>query len=722
MVEDVCADLKQWLEQLANTLSIYHVHILDLEVGHRDMTEKAGLLETKLKDCQADRDDAMRRFNDMEARWNEEKMRKRAAALFGVKSAEEDPKIYSQAEVDEMYDQWRKDQVDPLLEEIKALKKAQRELLAKMQFMKQDRSMPIQEETSLLGQREITMLQAALTASSQRTHGELKPLLLRLGESIASGGLEIPEILRAIQAIPVLEIPESVETGSQVDEPTPVVASGSKDTELFQTGLKAAGKHVSPDLASLLVQLGQGFTDGSDLKRVVQMIQKLPLPVPIVLPEKPAMRSTGTNTMTPIAKETSETVQVEPGSERDFEGELRRLRESLEAQVRAAQAEAEKQRRRAEEAIKKLEEETQRLEQLIAELRRKLKELQALLEKAGLGNQVAELFQQAGLGDFLGGRDVFERLYRDALRRMRTQAEVQARLAEESSALFMRTLRDLAAHPLAAVDSLLTANEYANVIAPLQVLRFAAPVQEGDATKLMPREEEIKRPMRPMRFKTTSLLVDHADRPFSAARKEEDRKLKRAATMAAPLVPGHGISRPPGHPGHQAHPAHPAHPVHPASRAGGESRSPGNSGNSWRPGQNMITSRPLANGANWPGIAVEGRTFSRAGSGEEVWHDTSPDRSSLASPVSVSPSGNGNLEAKIAASKSLAQSDRSDPLSVPLLVSAIGPRPSGQQRSQSQLIPQRSQGSQGSQRAHRAPVPSSHVLRSAGSLCADAAR
>lgn len=72
--------------------------------------------------------------------------------------------------------------------------------------------------------------------------------------------------------------------------------------------------------------------------------------------------------------------------------------------------------------------------------------------------------------DFLGGRDVFERLYRDALRRMRTQAEVQARLAEESSLLFMRTLRDLSAHPLAAVDSLLTANEYANVIAPLQLV------------------------------------------------------------------------------------------------------------------------------------------------------------------------------------------------------------------------------------------------------------
>ena len=37
----------------------------------------------KLQDCEAERDDAMRRFDDMEGRWNEEKMRKRAAALFG---------------------------------------------------------------------------------------------------------------------------------------------------------------------------------------------------------------------------------------------------------------------------------------------------------------------------------------------------------------------------------------------------------------------------------------------------------------------------------------------------------------------------------------------------------------------------------------------------------------------------------------------------------------
>ena len=54
---------------------------------------------------------------DMETRWNEEKMKKRAEALFGVTTTEDDPKIYSQLQVDEMYEQWRKDQVDPLFEE-----------------------------------------------------------------------------------------------------------------------------------------------------------------------------------------------------------------------------------------------------------------------------------------------------------------------------------------------------------------------------------------------------------------------------------------------------------------------------------------------------------------------------------------------------------------------------------------------------------------------------
>lgn len=62
-----------------------------------------------------------------------------------------------------------------------------------------------------------------------------------------------------------------------------------------------------------------------------------------------------------------------------------------------------------------------------------------------------------------------------------------------------------------------------------QVLRFAAPAEEGDAAKLVPKESE-REIRRPMRLKTTSVL---ADRPASARREEDMKRLQRAVTVAA---------------------------------------------------------------------------------------------------------------------------------------------------------------------------------------------
>ena len=196
------------------------------------------------------------------------------------------------------------------------------------------------------------------------------------------------EILRLIQELDSLDRETqdaSVETEASISWPP-----GQEDMEQLLLAMRAAGRHTSPELAQLLEKLGQVVAEGQDMKRVVQQIQKLPLPLPIVLPERPAMRSTGVNT-TAIVKETP-LVSEALGEQRDFEGELRRLRETLEARIRAAEEEAERQRLRAEEALKRLEEETKRLEALIAELRKKLRELHALLEKAGLGKQ-AQGFQ-----------------------------------------------------------------------------------------------------------------------------------------------------------------------------------------------------------------------------------------------------------------------------------------------------------------------------------------
>ena len=97
----------------------------------------------------------------------------------------------------------------------------------------------------------------------------------------------------------------------------------------------------------------------------------------------------------------------------------------MEAELRAAREEAELQRRKAEEAIKKMEEEAQRADGLLDEMRKRLKTMHSALQKAGVEKEAEEALEESGLVTFFKGRDVFERLYQDALRRMRIQAENQ---------------------------------------------------------------------------------------------------------------------------------------------------------------------------------------------------------------------------------------------------------------------------------------------------------
>ncbi len=67
---------------------------------------------------------------------------------------------------------------------------------------------------------------------------------------------------------------------------------------------------------------------------------------------------------------------------------------------------------------------------------------------SGLGKEAADAIWESGLADFLKGRDVFERLYRDALDRMRRYAEAQQRHLEETSKEFMRQVQAMFESPL----------------------------------------------------------------------------------------------------------------------------------------------------------------------------------------------------------------------------------------------------------------------------------
>jgi hypothetical protein len=113
--------------------------------------------------------------------------------------------------------------------------------------------------------------------------------------------------------------------------------------------------------------------------------------------------------------------------EEECQKKLARFKHEFEAKIRDASDIAERERLNAQEALERLAEESAQADATLAELRRKIQMLENLLRDKGLGKQAADAIWGAGLSEFLHGRDVFERLYRDALDRMRRLAESQAR-------------------------------------------------------------------------------------------------------------------------------------------------------------------------------------------------------------------------------------------------------------------------------------------------------
>merc|ERR1719498_2138446 len=114
---------------------------------------------------------------------------------------------------------------------------------------------------------------------------------------------------------------------------------------------------------------------------------------------------------------------------------MRSLREELERQKEATQ----KANAKAAEDLKKFEEASKTAESMLAELRKKMLTMQSHLRAKGLGEEADECAKSAGLTDFLA-TNVFERLYRDALDRMRRLAELQAKIFAKQSEDFLRSI------------------------------------------------------------------------------------------------------------------------------------------------------------------------------------------------------------------------------------------------------------------------------------------
>lgn len=500
----VCKDLRQWIEQLSNLLSLYHVHLLDLETERRRLERQLESQQAKFAKGEEERLSAVHRYAKLDEIRKEDQMKRRAEALLGITLDEEDPKIYSQRDMDDMFAKWQKEKVDPLLAEIKELRS---ELKSKGERNPRAGGDDEQEEAVK------SMKLAAIclkNLADRTTQSDVADIQRRIATAISGNGRELADILKDINKLPSAEElnkPVAAPPKSNGAEESAAACLKAVSTELskLERGLKdvpglesvsalagwardcvdaakgakkeitwkpAPGWQVNDIMNALSAAKGaKGKSEGADdqsgvaeclgvvsteLTKFLRALKNVPGGAKAAAFMEWARDTVNT------AKVTSDPRwRVAPAWDLDglgggsagvdnsgdleamWQARLDKLRSEYEEKLRRLMEQLEEEKQKTADALRRLAEETKRADDMMNQLRRKLQDMQALLKKAGLGQQAEDAIWEAGLAEFLNGRDVFERLYRDALSRMRRLAEAQMKMLEESSDTFIRNVQHL---------------------------------------------------------------------------------------------------------------------------------------------------------------------------------------------------------------------------------------------------------------------------------------
>lgn len=502
MVLQVCRDLKQWLEQLSMLVSIYHVHLLDLDRERNRLTARLGAavergdeLEAKLKKVDA-------RHHVLEKHWQEEKMKRRAEAVLGITLGGADAKIYSQMEMEDMKKEWYLKEVIPLLEELKELRGD-----AKSGHPGPKRP-PAQRAGSKEGLTSSALgpLTVALRSLAEVCPNEtIADFLNQLVDAIPDTE-KLRAILKEIQQMTSLLAAEKEQllnwsraggTGGAGGKPGGGGrgGGGDDDDDVDENGhVRGGGKRSGPQTGSVVACLSVLANEFDTLHKKLRppnsVADFIAWGRDTVNVCKTAVKSAGIKakcTWMPAPDVTSEstgglssfggrsgkgataTVGVQAGSvgggfaggtggggagggagmdedgpggavQQQVNGTLQQVRSELERQMDSQRLAAESWRKKFEELMEQLAAERKEAQAKAQELKRRIKELEKLLAAKGLGKLAGDLLFQAGLTDFANGRNVFERLYQDALDRMKRLAKAQQELFETSSREFLRTL------------------------------------------------------------------------------------------------------------------------------------------------------------------------------------------------------------------------------------------------------------------------------------------
>jgi len=467
----VSADLRQWLEQLAVLLSLYHVYLLDMEAERRRLATTLKEREAKYAEGELQRKNAVLRHEHFQEIFEEDRLKRRAEALLGIQVQGEDSKIYSQKDVDNMQLEWERTELEPLRKEMRDLRVQladQREKMREKENAMRDlrrgggQGKPVDSPVVETGLPKATMnlLAAGLNAASERTLDDaLSTALVHLGESMqAKGGENLAEVVAEINQIPIPEKPVEIIPEAPIEiEPErldglPVIKcldGVANEFEALEKQFRGLPSKLGANKVAFMagwaresISLCSAHLASGNLKGSLRFNPPPQWDLGSVGKASAPIRTIGVNTtgdLTP--KSDGGDIEKEKRKlEAMWNSRMRQMKEDLEKQLSNAWEVAERERSNAEEALQRLAEETQKADNTLAELRRKLQGMEKILKSKGAGKEAADAIWGAGLSEFLQGRDVFDRLYRDALDRMRRLAESQARFLEQSSTDFLKTV------------------------------------------------------------------------------------------------------------------------------------------------------------------------------------------------------------------------------------------------------------------------------------------
>jgi len=473
MVMEVCSDLKQWLERLAELISLYHVHILDVNAERGHLREALASQDVKVETMEQACKDSVRRQADAQQRWEEEKMRQRAAAILGISVEDEvekdEEKIYSQNEMEELREDWERKHLAPMLQQLREARRRSGELEAQLRrptaqaSQGSKESQDNSEEVSKNEQQRqhSACLAALLGGVAKRTvNKDLSGLVARLAHTVQHGDSNLASLSCELEHLPF-----------PAYEPAP--SSGDRDVASLKS-VTTCLSAVQKELKAVAQGLQGGADRGSGLQSFATWAQDAVASALSVLKgngtaQWGAAPKCNMSNLQTLARPSTRTASVNTGPElikhlleAEVEAQLRIMQEQFAAKLNEVQAQADKWKQSWEDVSQKLAAETARAESLVYELQKKMMDMTNRLKQAGLGKQVEEALEGSLLAGFIthDGDNVFERLYRDAQQRMRRLAEAQSRifnLTSESLQKIVGSLTSPASLVTSAPGTLVTA-------------------------------------------------------------------------------------------------------------------------------------------------------------------------------------------------------------------------------------------------------------------------